>query len=143
MIYYVDGSAHAEFGNHIAVSDNSGNILFFKKINKRKKDQLTNNETEYVAIIEGMRMAESGYTIFSDSKICVEQIKGNFAVNEPRLIPYQKKASELYIEKKINLIWIKREVNLAGHYLEKFIKNNARKRNSKSKTVRKDNSEQV
>jgi len=135
MIYYVDGST-SQAGNYIVVTDNLGNVLLFKKINT--KNGLTNNETEYMAIIEGLQMAEMGSTIFSDSKICVEQIAGNYKIKEEHLKTYQKKAFDISKNKKIKIIWVERESNLAGYHLEKFIKTNARKRYRKTKVIKKE-----
>lgn len=139
MIYYVDGST-SQAGNYVVVTDNLGNVLLFKKINTKKKNGLTNNETEYMAIIEGLQMAEVGSTMFSDSKVCVEQIAGNYQVKEEHLKAYRKKAFDTSKSKNIKIIWVERESNLAGHHLEKFIKTNARKRYRKTSAIRKGNS---
>lgn len=116
------------------VTNDQSEILISKKL-KRK---LTNNELEYEAIIAAAELAGKEDTIYSDSKLCVEQINGNFKIKQPHLKPYADKAKKLQLEKKLNIIWLKRDDNLAGQILEKEVKANARKRNKESKEKRKD-----
>jgi ribonuclease HI len=137
--YYVDGST-SQAGNWIIVTDGKGNVLLNKKINKTVKTSLTNNETEYIAILECLKMCEERSAIYSDSKLCVEQILGNYKINEEHLKPYREEAYKLLKEKKSKIFWISREINLAGHHLEKFTKTNARKRYRKSNAIRSSNS---
>lgn len=136
MIYYVDGSTSLA-GNYILITDNIGNVLFFKKINKTKTDMLTNNVTEYIAIIECLEMADENSIIFSDSKVAVNQISGIFQIKEKHLKEYKNKAFELSKNKNIQIIWIGRDSNLAGQHLERFIKTNANKRHRKQKAINK------
>jgi ribonuclease HI len=119
MKYFVDASC-TKRRNCIAISDSQGNIIFFKRINTRK---YTNNEMEYKAIIEGLSYANPNDRISSDAKICVEQIHNNFNTNAQNLIPLRDQAQRLLMTNpSVKLIWEKRENNLAGIYLEKYIK---------------------
>jgi len=134
MIYYTDGST-SEHGNYIAVTDKENNVLIFKKIEGEKK--LTNNETEYMAIIECLGIIKSGSKILSDSKLCVEQINGNWAVKQKHLEPYVNKSIKLIKTNNITIEWIPREENLAGHHLELFIKSANRKKYRRKKELEK------
>jgi len=131
MLYYVDGSS-SFIGREIAVTDNDGNLLLSKKYKK----ELTNNELEYEAIIAALELCENGDSIYSDSKLCVEQIIGNFKIRQAHLEPYATRAKKILETKKVTITWIPRERNLAGKYLEKKVKTNARKRNKESKIIR-------
>jgi ribonuclease HI len=59
----------------------------------------TNNVAEYAALILGLKEAQElgadEVSIFSDSNLCVKQIKGEFKVSSPNLIPLHKKAVRL------------------------------------------------
>ncbi len=61
--------------------------------------QKTNNEAEYLALIEGLRaVAEwkpDRVEIFLDSNLVVEQIKGKYRVKKAELQPLHKQAKEL------------------------------------------------
>jgi ribonuclease HI len=59
----------------------------------------TNNEAEYLALIEGLKaIAEwkpDRLEIYLDSNLVVEQIKGKYKVKKPALQPLYKHAKEL------------------------------------------------
>lgn len=62
----------------------------------------TNNYAEYMGMLDLLRwaMLNGPYTnldIFCDSKLVVEQVKGNWKVNEPSLAPFQREAHALFI----------------------------------------------
>lgn len=61
----------------------------------------TNNYAEYQAMLHLLRYAEAfqvkNLDIFCDSKLVVEQVKGNWKVNEPSLLPFQREAHALFI----------------------------------------------
>lgn len=117
MLIYVDGSS-SSMGNQIAVADSDENLL----INKKFKKKLTNNELEYEAILAGLNIATEKDTICSDSKLCVEQINGNFKIKQEHLKPYAEKSKELLKEKKCLIIWVPRDKNPAGRILEREVK---------------------
>ncbi|KAL5573472.1 hypothetical protein UlMin_023069 [Ulmus minor] len=59
----------------------------------------SNNEAEYEALIVGMEMAEKEdvkrLTIKGDSRLVIQQLKGEFAVKEPALVKYRTKAQQI------------------------------------------------
>jgi ribonuclease HI len=61
----------------------------------------TNNYAEYQAMLHLLRYAEAfevkNLDIFCDSKLVVEQVKGNWKVNEASLAPFQREAQALFI----------------------------------------------
>ena len=76
----------------------------------------TNNEAEYTAVIralEYMKYRNIKYAkIFCDSQLLVRQIKGEYKVKAPTLIPLHKHAKKLIHElENVKFQWIKREEN--------------------------------
>ena len=59
----------------------------------------TNNQAEYLAIIEGLRAIEDWkpdrIEVFLDSKLVVEQLAGRYRVKNADLAPLHRQASEL------------------------------------------------
>ena len=59
----------------------------------------TNNVAEYNGLILGLEQAKemklTELIIKGDSKLVIEQMKGNYKVNAPHLIPLYKRAKEL------------------------------------------------
>lgn len=88
----------------------------------------TNNEAEYLAVIEGIRTAEvmrlSGrITIVSDSLLVVSQLKGEWKCKEARLQFLKDKtlrAARIVPEATFEFRWCRREVNQAGIEMDKF-----------------------
>ena len=59
----------------------------------------TNNQAEYLAVIEGLQAVEEWkpdrLEVFLDSKLVVEQLAGRWRIKEPALKPLHHQASEL------------------------------------------------
>jgi ribonuclease HI len=115
MKIWTDGSGWngETSGYAIVFEDKRMSILVRDKQNK------TNNEREYEAIIEALHRCSRQDEIISDSQLCVNQIKGEWKVKQPHLLPLCNEAQLLLKEKQCTLKWIRREQNLAGHLLEK------------------------
>jgi len=97
-------------------------VILEKNIVKRfKKKGITNNEAEYLAVIEALKFVEdnSTITIFSDSKLIVNQIKMEWHIKEERLRKLFEEVLSLIKEKNIdfNIEWIPRGENKAGKVL--------------------------
>lgn len=62
---------------------------------------MTTNRAEYGAIIQGLKaMVAMGLTqkvveVCSDSQVCANQLKGDYKVKDPELLPYWKAAHDL------------------------------------------------
>lgn len=83
----------------------------------------TNNEAEYMGIIAGLNWASSyGFTnvqLYTDSKLCVNQIYRKWRIHEKRLVPFYDLVKKLLSEsgfEYVRIIWIPREKNLADEY---------------------------
>lgn len=138
MLYYVDGSK-SQLGCQIAITDIEGNLIR----QEYTAENLTSNELEYEAILVAASLAQDNAIILSDSNLCVQQVNGTYQIKQPRLKPYADKVKKLITEKNITLKWISRDANLAGHVLEKTVKQNVRERSKKSVTSHKSNSEKL
>ena len=57
----------------------------------RLKFKASNNEVEYEALLAGLRAVldgSSGFEIYSDSRLVVNQVQGNFEVRDSRMKAY-------------------------------------------------------
>src|SRR5262245_15374220 len=83
---------------------------------------LTNNEAEYRAIEAALDYAETERLgpaeLRSDSQLCVHQIRGEWKVKEPRLLPSVERARSKLAANRGRITWVPREQNLAGRFLE-------------------------
>ena len=108
---YVDGSG----------GSNSGYGFFVKETGEsfyEKKDGITNNQAEYMAIIAALKKyvdSEEEILIYSDSKNTVKQLNHEYAINNEQLRNLAREAW-LVIGKipKLTISWIPRNENLAG-----------------------------
>jgi ribonuclease HI len=77
----------------------------------------TNNVAEYTALIRSLEWLSTNHPgeelqIFSDSKLVVSQLNGEFKVKARRIIPLFRKASELRASfPRAEIRWIPREEN--------------------------------
>ena len=94
----------------------------------------TNNEAEYYALLKALELIAEKATgkslgnigealVRSDSKLVVNQVNGEWRVEDERLMELSSQAREL-IEKlgSIRLEWVPREENYAGLWLEGKLK---------------------
>ncbi len=77
----------------------------------------TNNEGEYMALIEALNWALKegmrGFTVFMDSRLVVNQLKGEYRVRSPKIKPLYDEALRLLAETEAKLEYIPRELNLS------------------------------
>jgi ribonuclease HI len=76
----------------------------------------TNNEAEYHAVIDGLKAVSEWkpdrLEVLLDSKLVVEQLKGNYRVKEPRLQPLHHEAKELLAQfGEVSIGHVERERN--------------------------------
>ena len=111
---YVDGSGGSDGGFGFFVKE-TGESFY------EKKSEITNNQSEYLAIISALKKfadTDDEISIFSDSKNTVNQLNHEFAINNEKLRDLARE-SWLIIAKFSNLsiVWIPRKENLAGKML--------------------------
>lgn len=113
---YTDGASRGnpgEAGAGVVILDRVGNVV---KELKEYLGNTTNNSAEYRALILGLqevlRLGGTKVTIFSDSELMVNQIKGSYNVKNQGLLLLYKEVNEL-LEKflKYDINHIRREEN--------------------------------
>lgn len=114
---FVDGGTR---GSRICLVDKNDDITSVKF----RDGDLTNNELEYLALLYALEYirskksySELDITIYSDSKLVVNQVNGGWRVTTERLTPLNKKCKRKMTD-NITLRWIPRERNFAGFVLE-------------------------
>ena len=110
---YVDGSGGSDSGYGFYVKE-TGESFY------EKKQNITNNQAEYLAIIAALKFVKSkdDVVIYSDSKNTIAQLNHENAINNDQLRSLAREAWELIAKfPKIKLTWIPRKENLAGKML--------------------------
>lgn len=113
---YVDGSGppRSQYGYYI------------EELNKPrlfKKENITNNQAEYLAIIEALSDPDvqnaKTVMIYSDSKNTIMQLNHEYAINDNTLRELAMKSWELLAKysSKPKFEWIERKKNIAGKML--------------------------
>ncbi len=98
--------------------------VFFKEIGDK-----TNNEAEYHALLAALSYISSNVRpagssgskvrIFADSRVVVSQVNGDWKAQQPHLRQLQQKAMKRIVELGLpRLVWVPREENYAGRWLE-------------------------
>ena len=108
---YVDGSGGTKSGYGFFVKE-TGESFF------EEKPGITNNQAEYLAIIQALKKFQDSSEEISDSKNTVNQLNHEFAINNEQLRIFAQEAW-LLIPKisKLKIKWIPRKENLAGKML--------------------------
>ena len=119
MKLFTDGAARGnpgEAGGGIVLWDKKKMTEKFVYFGKR-----TNNEAEYIALIEGIKLAlgkgAKTLAIHMDSELIVRQLKGEYKVKNERLILLHKQVMELLSGLKWAVVHIKREENRRADFL--------------------------
>ena len=114
--YYCDGSGWNGRESKFCVVRPDG----VTEIVTYEREEYTNNEMEYEAVETAMELAKEGDTIYTDSRLVVEQINGNYKVRSRKQRPRWKACSKLVDDKKLNVRWIGRDINKAGFVLDEL-----------------------
>lgn len=110
MIIFTDGSGKT--GKYVYVIPEKKIVRLFQK------KGITNNESEYLAVIAALKEnKESNIQIQSDSQLIVNQLNKNYKIKEDRLKKLAEQVWGLCKGKNITFAWIPREKNKAGHVL--------------------------
>lgn len=138
-VYYIDGGSQGNEQRNrprsakiaVAYSEDSERIDPSKiEISWGTVGDKTNNEAEYLALLKALELISEKSAgnsdriagkllIRSDSKLVVNQVKGEFRVKEPRLKELNERAKDA-IEKlgSVQLEWVPRRENYAGMWIE-------------------------
>lgn len=111
---FFDGAGHNGTLSKFCIAHN------FEKYNifEIEKD-FTNNEMEYLGFLYACQNARKGDTILGDSKLVIEQVKGNWKVKAYHLRAIVEICKVVVKEKDLKLCWLPRKENVAGIILDK------------------------
>lgn len=110
---YVDGASRGNPGpaGIGVVLKFDSKIVCFKKFIGNK----TNNEAEYLALLEGLKLAigfnAKKVKVFSDSELVIKQLRGEFSIKEGRLSKLYSEIKELERILDVEYFHISRESN--------------------------------
>ena len=141
-VYYIDGQSQGNEQNSlprkakIAIAyaesdavDRGKFRIYWQPIGDR-----TNNEAEYYALLKALELIAEKTTgkvpvnigealVRSDSKLVVNQVNGEWRVEDEKLIELSEKARDLIKDLgSIRLEWVPRDENYAGLWLEGKLK---------------------
>lgn len=116
MIYHVDGSARNSHMARISIYRKGfSDIIFLPEL-----DGPSSGVIEYHALIYALEICKWHDTIKSDSKSVVNQVNGRARVRSPKIKALCARARKLRREKEARVLWLPRERNMAGIFLEQF-----------------------
>lgn len=122
LIIYADGAARGNpgpAGIGVVIEDERGRVL---KELSRFVGQKTNNQAEYLALIQGLEAAAEyqadAVLVRLDSELLVHQLRGEYKVKSPLLKPLRNQAQKLLaIYKIVGIEHIERGYNRAADRL--------------------------
>jgi ribonuclease HI len=122
LVIYADGAARGNpgpAGIGVVIEDERGRVL--KEVS-RFVGRKTNNQAEYLALIQGLEAAAEyqadAIQIRLDSELLVHQLKGEYKVKSPLLKPLRNQAQKLLAKYKVvGIEHIERQYNRAADRL--------------------------
>jgi ribonuclease HI len=112
---WVDGAGWNGEVSKFVIVNNKSDILMEAVFEK----EFTNNEMEYMAMMNALKRAEKDDEIYTDSQLIYNQIIGIYKTKNEKLKPMNEVCKSLLKEKQCKIFWVKREQNKAGKVLEK------------------------
>jgi ribonuclease HI len=108
--WYADGSGWSgkRCGWAVVCPDGS------KHVDMSSTEHFTNNECEYKAVICAALFASPGDRIYTDSRLVVKQVSGEYKCKVQRLQILLQETARIIISKHLLLKWIPRKQNKAG-----------------------------
>jgi len=117
FLVYVDGSGK---GFYVFVAERKGEIF---KVGIFRKKGITNNQAEYLAILETLKNFPKGeLIIYSDSLLVVNQLNGVYKIKDEKLRKIAYEIKRRMKKRFVEIKWIPRNINKAGKLLEKLLK---------------------
>ena len=119
MKYYTDGFCRASnpspYGGGYTIVDENNNLIRHEEV---EKVGFTNNEGEILGILGAAKLAKEGDQISTDSMCCLGWANAGKSKARPDLNHIFQECKRLIADKKLNLMWERRDFNLAGIYNE-------------------------
>jgi ribonuclease HI len=122
LMIYADGAARGNpgpAGIGVVIEDERGRVL---KELSQFVGQKTNNQAEYIALIQGLEAAAeyqaNAVQVRLDSELLVRQLRGEYKVKSPLLKPLRNKVQKLLAKYKVvGIEHIERQYNRAADRL--------------------------
>lgn len=118
MIIYFDGGCNPNPGMMETCYVVNGKEVY----DRRNFGIGTNNVAEWSALIDALlHCEENGYTnvtIYGDSKLVVNQAMGTWKIKKDEFNLFKSEADRIRSKVKANIVYVPRDKNLAGIYLE-------------------------
>lgn len=108
MKVYIDGSGNGKYG-FLIEETNEARVF--------TKEGITNNQAEYMAVLEALRSTTGDLEIFSDSKLLVNQLNHEWHIKDDSLRKLAVEVWKTIGKRKVNFTWVPREQNKAGKLL--------------------------
>lgn len=122
MKYYTDGfvrgSNPSKYGGGFTIVDENNNLIRREEI---EQVGFTNNEGEMLGIIYACTIALLRDVISTDSMCCLTWAHKGKSKARPDLNELMARCKKLIEDKELNLIWERRNFNLAGIYNEQEV----------------------
>ena len=132
MKIWIDGAGwNGEKSRFAIVVEGTHGWIRERSIHTIKRPK-TNNEAEYLALIEALEYLDRNFMqfkdpvveIYTDSQLVYHQVNGDWRINKPHLRELNKRVQSLLTKLRnlrmtIELKWLRRDENLAGQLLEK------------------------
>lgn len=117
--YFIDGftiKSNPSLKGGLTISTEDGNIVSQYFVMSRDGSLITNNYTEFLALYKTLEMCSQGDTIITDSQNSISWSKLHFPKKSHRkdLKNLARKINIMISEKNINLVYIARDLNIAG-----------------------------
>lgn len=119
MKYYTDGfvrgSNPSPYGGGYTIVDENNNLIKREEV---EKVGFTNNEGELLGILAASKITQEGDSISTDSMNNLAWANSGRSKARPDLNPLLSEVKYLINLKSLNLMWERRDFNLAGIYNE-------------------------
>jgi ribonuclease HI len=115
---YVDGAANMN------IKRCGIGVVFEDEIITEEIAYGTNNDAEYLGLIcaleRGIERGLAEIDVYMDSKLVVQQVKGNWRINFPHLLAHNNRVKELGKQIKFSVSHVRREFNDEADYWSKY-----------------------
>lgn len=87
---------------------------------------MDSNYTEYIAVINALKLINRGGTIHTDSQMVVDHLNGVTKTINDKYLDLYNEALALKVKTNAKVVWVSRNKNRAGQELERFISSQKR-----------------
>lgn len=111
---YTIGKNPSKFGGGYCIMEND---VILEEV-EVKRMNFTNNEAELLGMTRALELADEGTVIYTDSQNTIAWVRSGRPKSRMDLLYMADRAKKMRRDKSVNIVWVPREENLAGIYLE-------------------------